>query len=143
MANTLIKAIKTQHFSPSDTDIRRAAMLNDLLGEVRSLANTLSLIIGTGLAGASDAVVTEQAFGQAADAGAEVAYSRGDHTHGSPTFPTITGSMVDATVVTSAALSTAVQATRLEVEMIRVLVAQLVRLEMGNPIENGIEALLG
>lgn len=140
MADTLIKAIKTQHFSPSDTDIRRAAMLNDLLSEVRALASTLSSIIGTGLAGASGTVVTEQAFGQAPNAGAAVAYSRGDHTHGSPTFPTITESMVDDTVITEEALSDSVGETRREVEKIRVLVLQLVKLEMGDSPDNGWEA---
>lgn len=140
MANTLIKAIKTQHFSPSDTEIRRAAMLNDLLSEVRALANTLSSIIGTGLAGASDAVVTEQAFGQTPNAGAEVAYSRGDHTHGSPTFPVIDETMVDDTVVTTEGLDAAVQLTRQEVEKIRVLILQLVKLEMGAEPDLGWEA---
>jgi hypothetical protein len=104
MANSLIKVTKTQHFSPSDSEIRRAAMLNDLLGEVRILSTTLSSIIGSGLAGASATVVTEQAFGQAPTPGAVTAYSRGDHTHGTPPFDIpdgfVTDAMVDDTVVT-------------------------------------------
>lgn len=46
-------------------------------------------------------------------------------------------------VVTTSALNTAMQPVRASMETLRLLVAQLVQLEMGNPTENGIEALLG
>lgn len=46
----------------------------------------------------SNTVVTETAFGQASTAGAATAYSRGDHTHGTPASPTVPGPA--ATVVT-------------------------------------------
>lgn len=37
----------------------------------------------------SNTVVTETTFGQASNAGAATAYSRGDHTHGTPTSPAV------------------------------------------------------
>jgi len=37
----------------------------------------------------ADSVVTEEAFGQASDAGAADSYARGDHTHGTPDAPII------------------------------------------------------
>jgi hypothetical protein len=37
----------------------------------------------------SDTVVTETAYGQSSTAGIGTAYSRGDHTHGTPALPTI------------------------------------------------------
>lgn len=134
MANTLIKAVKTQHFSPSDSEIRRAAMLNDLLSEVRILASTLSSIIGTGLAGASVSVVTETAFGQAPNAGAAAAYSRGDHTHGSPHFPTITEGMVDDTIATAEDVRRLSELT----QELRLLLHDLVRIELGQAPETGL-----
>jgi len=39
----------------------------------------------------SNSVVTEQSFGQASTAGVATAYSRGDHTHGTPASPSIPG----------------------------------------------------
>lgn len=46
----------------------------------------------------SNTVVTEQAFGQAATAGIDSDYSRGDHTHGTPPAPSVPSA--SATVVT-------------------------------------------
>jgi len=39
----------------------------------------------------SNSVVTEQSFGQASTAGVATAYSRGDHTHGTPASPSVPG----------------------------------------------------
>lgn len=46
----------------------------------------------------SDTVVTETAFGQAADAGTDLEYSRGDHTHGTPPAPDPVPDPADAVV---------------------------------------------
>lgn len=138
MANTLIKAVKTQHFSPSDTEIRRAAMLNDLLSEVRALANTLSSIVGTGLAGASNSVILETAFAQTPSAGIATAYSRGDHTHGSPAFAIPDGfvseEMVDDTIATAADMRDLSQLT----QELRLLLHDLVLIEMGQAPQTGL-----
>src|SRR4051812_48957980 len=53
----------------------------------------------------SGTVVTETAFGQAAAAGAATAYSRGDHTHGTPAAPSVPA--VATTVQSGAAYGTA------------------------------------
>ena len=44
---------------------------------------------GGGGASPGNTVVTEQAFGQASASGALLTYSRSDHTHGTPTAPTV------------------------------------------------------
>lgn len=44
---------------------------------------------GGGSGTPSNSVITETAFGQASNAGAAVAYSRGDHTHGTPAAPSV------------------------------------------------------
>lgn len=44
---------------------------------------------GGGSGTPSDTVTTETAYGQSANAGSESTYQRGDHTHGTPSLPTI------------------------------------------------------
>lgn len=47
----------------------------------------LQQVAGAGTGVASDAVVAETTFGQASTAGVSAAYSRGDHSHGTPASP--------------------------------------------------------
>lgn len=49
----------------------------------------------------SNSVVTEQAFGQASTAGIATAYSRGDHTHGTPAAPSIPSAATTVVTETS------------------------------------------
>jgi len=49
-----------------------------------SRAYVLAQVAGAGTGVASDTVVPETTFGQASTAGVATAYSRGDHTHGTP-----------------------------------------------------------
>jgi len=63
----------------------------------------LAAVAGAGTGVASDSVVAETSFGQAATAGVSAEYSRGDHTHGTPASPGGGGS----TIYTNDALITA------------------------------------
>lgn len=47
----------------------------------------------------SNSVVSETSFGQAASAGASATYSRGDHTHGTPSNPLAGGLTTTVTLV--------------------------------------------
>lgn len=58
----------------------------------------------------SGTVVTETNFGQASTAGAAAAYSRGDHTHGTPTAPTVPAAATTVTDETTYGISPAVGA---------------------------------
>jgi hypothetical protein len=60
----------------------------DVLTADSAAADGVDWQVGSGGGGTpSNTVVAEQAFGQAATAGAVLAYSRGDHTHGTPAAP--------------------------------------------------------
>jgi hypothetical protein len=61
----------------------------------------------------SNTVVTETAFGQASTAGAATAYSRGDHTHGTPAAPTAASVGADP-AGSAAAAQAAAQASSLQ-----------------------------
>lgn len=52
-----------------------------------SKAYVLAQVAGAGTGVASDTVVAETSFGQAATAGVSSEYARGDHTHGTPAAP--------------------------------------------------------
>jgi hypothetical protein len=52
-----------------------------------SKAYVLNAVAGGATGVASDTVVSETAFGQAATAGVSTEYARGDHTHGTPATP--------------------------------------------------------
>lgn len=141
MASTsTLKAFKSLHFSPGDTPERRAALLNGLLGEIRSQSDMLVKIIGsaTYVPVPASSVVTEQAFGQAADAGGSKQFSRGDHTHGTPEFEIpdgfVTEEMVDDTIATAEDVRRLSELT----QELRLLLHDLVRIEMGQAPETGL-----
>lgn len=56
----------------------------DTTNSAASKGFVLAQVAGAGTGVASDTVVTETSYGQAANAGASSQYARGDHTHGTP-----------------------------------------------------------
>lgn len=56
---------------------------------------------GGGTGTPANTVVTETSYGQAATAGVATAYSRGDHTHGTPTAPSVPGASSSVTTETA------------------------------------------
>jgi hypothetical protein len=81
----------------------------DTTNSAASKGFVLTAVAGAGTGVASDTVVTETTFGQAASAGVSAEYARGDHTHGTPTAPTGTAITTADTRITAGdvALSTA------------------------------------
>ncbi len=59
-----------------------------------SKAYVLAQVAGAGTGVASDTVVEETTFGQAATAGVSPEYARGDHTHGTPDAPASGGTTI-------------------------------------------------
>jgi len=89
----LIQAyIRGRGLLPTVEEVNERLRRLELARRSGGIVNTLQMAVsgGAALAGPgtpADTVVTETAFGQAASAGGVSSYSRGTHTHGSPTDP--------------------------------------------------------
>lgn len=122
-------------FSPQNSPVERATLLNLL---VRYIDNVAKAVPSPAIL-----VATEQAFGQSPDVGISTFYAREDHTHGTPELAIpdgfITEPMTDGTFVTDSEL----QPIRLELEKLRLIMLQLVKLELGDQPDRGWEGLNG
>lgn len=135
----MIKPVQSLQFTSNEDDVRRAALLNDLMGQLRSILGQVLAVIGdaTAVPLPATTVVTERSAGQASAVGTATTYARGDHTHGTPAAADLTA------LVSAVALSSAVLPVRVEMEKVRVLLLQLVKLELGDELDRGVEGLDG
>lgn len=90
-------------------DLRLNDSTPDTDQSATSKAYVLAAVAGAGTGTPSGTVTAETSFGQASAAGAATSYSRGDHTHGTPTLPSASTSVagvvqLDGTAADIAAL---------------------------------------
>ena len=87
LSRVLISSGDIPYRSPADVIVRVPIGITDQLLQVQADGTLAWATVSPGGVTPSDAVIHEEAFGQSGTAGSSSDYSRGDHTHGSPTNP--------------------------------------------------------